>query len=198
MDLTTKLRMAGQGCLGVIKRPRYAVSMTLLAFVFALLVYLVINFGIYGSLLTSSLSLLGKIQAAGLMTDAMFRDMSSTANGALLLVVAILQGISLGLLIFTIRRNKKMNVRGIGGGGAAAIFATLGLGCVPCGTSIILPIVSIVFSSSAYAAANIASVAVLVGAFLVSLYSIYQLGFAACAFTAADDISATPNKKVAA
>lgn len=188
MSLKAKLPMALKGAFGVIKRPKYVVAAAVFAFLFALLVYFIINFGIYGSFMTSALPMTGKMQAIGLMTQAMARDMVTTVNGALLLVVAMLQGVSFAFLLFTVRRNKKMNLQAVGSGGFAAAAAALGLGCVPCGTSIILPIVSIFFSSSAYAAANTASMIVLVAAFAVSLYALYRLGIVAYAYVASDEM----------
>lgn len=189
MSLRTKLPMALRGSLGVIRRPKYMVAALVFALFFALLIYFIMNVGIYGSFLLSPLPITGKLQAMGLMVSAMARDITTTTNGALLLIVALLQGVNFAFLLFTIRRNKKMNVRDVGGGGFAAIAAAMGLGCVPCGTSIILPIVSIFFSSSAYAAANVASAVVLIAAFVVSLYSIYRLGFVAYAYAASDEIT---------
>ena len=180
-----KVSMALKGVVGVMRRPKYVSMALIFASFFAIIIYFLVNIGVYGSFLTSSLSIPGKLYTVWLMVVALVNDMATT-NGRLLLIVAILQGISFAFVIFTARRNKKMNIQALGSGGFAAIAATLGLGCVPCGTSIIIPIVSIFFSSSAYAAASTASIIVLAVAFVASIYSIYRLGFVAYAYVASD------------
>ena len=72
---------------------------------------------------------------------------------------------------------KKTVSRQVGLSGIASIAATIGLGCVPCGTSLILPIITLFFSGAAAAtAANIASIIVLLLALLLSLFSLYKSG----------------------
>lgn len=173
--------MSFRGVLGVLAKPSYALLALGLAFLFACLVYLVINWGIYGSLLLSPLGFVDKLSVVGLLVQRLFSDMFTTGNGALLLAVSLLQGASFSVMIYTLRRNRKFSAKALGGGGIAAVAAALGLGCVPCGTSIVLPVMTLLFSSSAYAAANIASVVVLVVAFFVTLFSLYTLGGAAAA-----------------
>lgn len=183
--LSVRISMALKGILGVMKRPKYIVMSLTFALAFALLIYFFINIGVYGAFLSSSLPFFSKMYTIWLMAVALVGDMT-TANGKLLLAVAILQGISFTFIVFTIRRNKKMSIQALGGGGIATIAATLGLGCVPCGTSIILPVASIFFSSSVYAVANTASIVVLIVAFMASIYSLYRLGFISYAYVASD------------
>ena len=183
-----KLRMAFGGMMGVLKQPKYLVLALLAMIVFAMIIFLSINWNFYGSLLLSSLPIDGKLETLWMMFTRMMADFT-TPNGALLLLVSILQGINIALLAYTLKHNRRSNAStkantsaAIGSGGFAAIAAALGLGCVPCGTSIILPIVSIFFSSSAYAAAEVVSGIVLVSAFVVSCYAIYKTGFVAFAY----------------
>lgn len=182
VSLRDKITIAIRGIAGVLKYPRYVVFSGVMAVLFASLVYLIINAGSYGSLLMSRLPLLDKLQVVWMMLQHMMFDMVTTFNGVLLLLVSLLQGLSFSVMLYTFRRNRQFSsMQVVGSGGIAAVAAALGLGCVPCGTSIILPIVSVVFSSSAYAAASIASAVVLVVAFGVTLYSLYKLGMVASA-----------------
>lgn len=169
--------MAFHGVVGVLLRPRYAVLAVCVALAFAFLVYLMINWGIYGSLLLSRLSFVDKLAVVGLMSQRLLTDLFTTVNGGLLLVVSVMQGMSIATTVYVMRRNKQFGAaRTVGGSGFAAVAAALGLGCVPCGTSIMLPLVSIFFSSSAYMAASIASGAILALAFIATSYSLYTLG----------------------
>lgn len=180
--------MALRGVVGVLKQPAYLGLALLAMVIFAMIIFLSINWNFYGSLLLSSLPIDGKLATLWMMFTRMVVDFK-TPNGALLLLVSILQGINIALLVYTLKNNRQSNIStkassaAIGSGGFAAIAAALGLGCVPCGTSIILPIVSIFFSSSAYAAAEAISGIILILAFVVSCYAIYKTGFVAFAYT---------------
>lgn len=197
--LTEKIRMALKGIGGVLSKPLYIAYATAAAFLFALLIYLIINWGIYGTLLMSPLGIVDKFTTIGLMATQLGKDVLLTNNGALLAVVSILQGMSIALIIYTLRMNiqhstsaasRKSSTKALGGSGIAAAAAALGLGCIPCGTSIVLPIMTLFFSGSAYAAANIASIIVLVAALLVTLYSLYRLGCVAFAYTEQEKLKA--------
>ena len=182
-----KLRMAFGGMMGVLKQPKYLVLALLAMIVFAMIIFLSINWNFYGSLLLSSLPIDGKLETLWMMFTRMMADFT-TPNGALLLLVSILQGINIALLVYTLKNNRQSNIsagagrRAIGSSGFATIAAALGLGCVPCGTSIILPLVSVFFSSSAYAAAEVVSGVILALALVISCYAIYKTGFVAFAY----------------
>lgn len=190
MSFKEKLRMSLQGILGVLSKPKYAVLAGILAFAFACFIFLIINWGLYGSLLFSPLGFADKIATMGLMISQMGREIVTTGNGMLLAIVSTLQGISLSIVTYTLIRNKRGGVgsskSSLGGSGFAAFAAAIGLGCVPCGTSIAMPIMALFFSGSAYAAVSIASLIVLILALVVTLYSLYKLGYSAFAYTEQD------------
>ncbi|NCU30444.1 hypothetical protein EOM57_01415 [Candidatus Saccharibacteria bacterium] len=171
-----KISMAAQGIAGVMRQPRYAVTAAGLASLFATLIYFFIEIGFYGPLLSSGLPIADKLAVVASMVGEMLAELTTTIGGALLAVVALLQGVAFATMTYNIRRNKKFDTRTVGSGGAAMLATALGLGCVPCGTSLVMPIVTLFFSSSAYAAANTASTVVLVVAFVLSVYSLYTLG----------------------
>ena len=147
---------------------------------FAVIIYFAINANFYGPLMISRLPILDKIALLGSMTIDVLKQSFTSPNGALLMVVSILQGVSIAAVIFTAKNNRdneKTVSRQVGLSGIASIAATIGLGCVPCGTSLILPIVTLFFSGAAAAtAANIASIIVLLLALLLSLFSLYKSG----------------------
>ena len=182
---TVKSAAAGIGAL--IKLPRYAMLVVGISLLFALVIFFAINANFYGPLLLSRLPLLDKIAVVGSMFTELFKQGFTTPNGALLLVVSILQGLSLAVVIFTARRNKRNEqamARQLSVSGLASIAAAIGLGCVPCGTSLILPIVALFFSGAAAAtAANVASTIVLVLALILSLASLYKSGQIAFVYT---------------
>ena len=147
---------------------------------FAVIIYFAINANFYGPLMMSRLPIIDKIALLGSMIIDIFKQSFTSPNSALLMVVSILQGVSIAAVIFTSKNNRdneKTVSRQVGLSGIASIAATIGLGCVPCGTSLILPIVTLFFSGAAAAtAANIASTIVLLLALLLSLFSLYKSG----------------------
>ena len=160
--------------------PKYFLITIVATVAFAVIIYFAINANFYGPLMMSRLPVLDKIALLGSMIIDIFKQSFTSPNGTLLMVVSILQGVSIAAVIFTAKNNRdneKTVSRQVGLSGIASIAATIGLGCVPCGTSLILPIVTLFFSGAAAAtAANIASTIVLLLALLLSLFSLYKSG----------------------
>ena len=160
--------------------PKYFLITIVATVAFAVIIYFAINANFYGPLMMSRLPILDKIALLGSMIIDIFKQSFTSPNSALLMVVSILQGVSIAAVIFTSKNNRdneKTVSRQVGLSGIASIAATIGLGCVPCGTSLILPIVTLFFSGAAAAtAANIASTIVLLLALLLSLFSLYKSG----------------------
>ena len=160
--------------------PKYFLITIVATVAFAVIIYFAINANFYGPLMMSRLPILDKITLLGSMIIDIFKQSFTSPNGALLMIVSILQGVSIAAVIFTAKNNRdneKTVSRQVGLSGIASVAAAIGLGCVPCGTSIILPIVAIFFSGAAAAnAANIASTIVLILALLLSVLSLYKSG----------------------
>ena len=175
---TVKTAAAGIGAL--LKLPRYSLLAAGFSLLLAIVIFFAINGNFYGPLFLSRLSIVDKFAVAGNMLAELFKQGFTTPNGALLLIVSILQGLSLSVVIFTARRNKRNEqdvARQLSVSGIASIAAAIGLGCVPCGTSLILPIVTLFFSGAAAAtAANVAGTIVLILALILSLASLYKSG----------------------
>ena len=160
--------------------PKYFLITIVATVTFAVIIYFAINANFYGPLMMSRLPIIDKIALLSSMIIDIFKQSFTSLNGVLLMVVSILQGVSIAAVIFTAKNNRdneKTVSRQIRLSGIASIAATIGLGCVPCGTSLILPIVTLFFSGAAAAtAANIASIIVLLSALLLSLFSLYKSG----------------------
>lgn len=162
----------------VLRRPLWIFLAAVIGFLIATLIYFSINIGFYGSIF-AALPFTELFYAFSVMTHAMVQSFFADGAGVLLLVVSILQGITLSVLIFTIRRNKKMDATVVGRSGFALVLATLGLGCVPCGTSLLIPVMTLIFSSSAPALMGTANTIILVGALALTLFSLYKIGIVA-------------------
>lgn len=181
------IQTAISGISYLMKLPRYAILATSISLFFAIIIFFAINANFYLPLFLSHLPFIDKLTLIGTMVSELFKQGFSTSSGALLLIVSILQGVSLSVVIFTARRNKRNEedmARQLSVSGIASIAAAIGLGCVPCGTSLILPIVALFFSGAAAAtAANIASYLVLILALILSLFSLYRSGQIAFVYT---------------
>lgn len=175
-----QIKSASFGIGRLLRIPQYLLLATVTSLIFALVIFFAINANFYGPLMISQLPFLDKIALLGAMLSDILTQGFTSINGTLLIVVSALQGISIAAVIFTAKKNKveeKTVTRQVGLSGIASVAAAIGLGCIPCGTSIILPIVAIFFSGAAAAtAANIASTIVLILALLLSVFSLYKSG----------------------
>lgn len=182
---SVKLALSGIG--KILSLPRYLLLAVVLSLLFALIIFFAINANFYGPLMMSRLPMLDKISLVGAMFVDIFKQGFISPNGALLLMVSILQGLSITVVIFTAKKNKRNEqavTKQVGLSGLASVAAAIGLGCVPCGTSLILPLVAVFFSGAAVAtAATVASTLVLILALLLSLFSLYKSGQVAFMYT---------------
>ena len=172
-----QIKSASFGISRLLLIPQYFLLAAVTSLIFALVIFFAINANFYGPLMMSQLPFLDKIALLGAMLSDIFTQGFTSINGALLIVVSVLQGISIAAVTFTAKKNKveeKTVTRQVGFSGIESVAAAIGLGCVPCGTSIILPIVAIFFSGAT--AANIASTIVLTLALLLSIFSLYKSG----------------------
>ncbi len=171
----------------ILRLPRYLLLAVVLSLLFALIIFFAINANFYGPLMMSRLPILDKISLVGAMFVDIFKQGFISPNGALLLMVSTLQGLSITVVIFTAKKNKRNEqavTKQVGLSGLASVATAIGLGCVPCGTSLILPLVAVFFSGAAAAtAATVASTLVLILALLLSLFSLYKSGQIAFMYT---------------
>lgn len=189
IKFTSNLLFSLRGIWFVLSRPIWLITAVVLAFLISSIIYFSINFGFYGALLGSSLPFLDKLHTVGLLLQDMVQSYITDGTGALLLVVSLLQGGAVAVVIFTVRCNRSMDAAVVGRSGFALFFAILGLGCVPCGTSLLVPIMTLIFSSSAPALLGTANTVVLVLALLLTVYSLYKTGLVAYKYKIAEEIT---------
>ncbi len=178
------MKVAAVSIARVLRLPRYAVLAAFVAVVFMYIVNVLINIQFYGPLISPRLSLAGHLNVVGIILRQLVGDLA-TVNGMLLAVVSVLQGVSIAALVYSMRRNARNQPAAAvgqqaGASGLAAVAAAIGLGCVPCGTSLVLPLVAMFFSgASAVTAATYATMVVLVVAVVLTVYSLYRAGYIA-------------------
>lgn len=179
--------LALTGVLYVLKRPRYLLISAVVAFVISTTIYLVINIGFYGPLFGSSLSIFDKLSLLAMMVQSMVGGYFRDINGVLLLAVSLLQGVTISVLVLTAQRNRELDKNIVGRSGVALVLATIGLGCVPCGTSLLVPIMTLLFSTSAPALLGTANSIVLLGALCLTIYSLHRAGLVAHKYYLAEE-----------
>jgi len=91
----------------ILSLPQYALLALTLSLLVALIIFFAINANFYGPLMMSRLPILDKISLFGTMFIDIFKQGFSSLNGALLLVVSLLQGLSITVVIFTAKKNKR-------------------------------------------------------------------------------------------
>ena len=191
-QIIDKMKLSFDGLKHVFGKPRYVVFGTMVAVILGTVIYFSINSGYYGTLLVAPMLSFGdKVSVIGTMYSQLGQEIVTTFMGFVLFVVALLQGSAFSLMLYNLRRNKRMDTGSMSKSGLAVVAAAIGLGCVPCGTSLILPLVSLLFSSgaSAVAAANALSTIMLVIALFLSIYSVYSLGYIAVAHKAVEELT---------
>ena len=93
--------------------------------------------------------------------------------------VVIFQSILIGLIVFVWKKRKEENSANVQSAGIAAGLALIGAGCPTCGTTLITPILSMIFSSGGYAMAATVSGIITFVAILVTLFAIKKVGLEA-------------------
>lgn len=104
----------------------------------------------------------------------------------LIFAITVLQAFLIGLVVFVWqkkRRNKREqaaagaeNADNLQSAGLVAGLAVLGSGCPTCGTTLLMPILGTIFSSSSYALAGAISGILTVAAILLALFSLKRIG----------------------
>ena len=93
-------------------------------------------------------------------------------------LLALLQGILIGLLVTVIKYSKKGtdNFASVQNSGIVAILAVLGSGCPTCGTALLTPVMTTVFGSGVALAGTVSAVITWL-AILLALFTLKKLGY---------------------
>jgi len=128
------------------------------------------------ALLVSDLPLYEKLNVVGAVVGRIGESFW-TVDGFLILGLSLMQGVLVGMLVGNWRERKRVDGDGIGGAGIAGTMAILGAGCTTCATSLLVPMMSVIFSSAAYAMIGVVSGVVMGVAFVIGLLALRRLGF---------------------
>lgn len=193
-------KMAFSGVLLATRDHRFIVA-ALLSFVF---------FGTLMNLLSSSTAALnlfwatdfgGKLAIIGDNFLAIFGIGRNFWDWLLLFFITVLQSILIGLVVFVWQKRRRSrrerllagvhnsdNVQSVG---LVAGLAVLGSGCPTCGTTLLMPIIGTIFSSSGYMLAGVVSGIMTVGAILLALFTLKRIGREAYAMVLSENYQKT-------
>lgn len=132
-------------------KPAYLFLAFAVSVIFYEIVFWALNIGLLHHLLTTEfLSLSDKISVIISSYSDIF-TLPLVPLSFTLFLVSILQGAAAAALVYSVRKTRSLNrdiAKEFGGIGTAGILSVLGLGCVPCGTSLVTPLLTFFFATS--------------------------------------------------
>ncbi len=148
-------------------------------------------FGTLMNLLSSSTAALnlfwatdfaGKMSILGDSFLAIFGVGRNFWDWILLFVVTVLQSVLIGLVVFVWRKKRRNrqyqanNADNLQSAGIVAGLAVLGSGCPTCGTTLLMPLIGTIFSSSGYVLAGTISGILTIAAVWLALFTMRRTG----------------------
>ncbi|MBR2839758.1 hypothetical protein IKE82_00290 [Candidatus Saccharibacteria bacterium] len=90
--------------------------------------------------------------------------------------IALLQGILIGLIALLWHKKRQQNAANLESAGIITGLIALGAGCPTCGTTLITPLISAIFSTGSLAIASTVSTVVTMLAIIIAILSLKRLG----------------------
>lgn len=179
-----KLRTSFRSVKTICTKPAYISLALITAFLFMQLILWSTNFSLARYIVfTDAISAPDKLSFFASSTFDVFTSISRLSN-VLLVLVSLLQGVVIASLVYVIRFNRSVDTKIVGGSVFATVLATIGLGCVACGTSLLVPIVAIFASSSAAVITKSLTTPVMILSIFVAMFSLYKVGLQAASVLA--------------
>lgn len=161
-------------------KPAYFLLAATVSIVFYQFIFWFLNLGLLQYLLTSPFLTIGdKLELLIGSYSGVFR-LPISPLAITLFAVSVIQGITVAALVYTVRRERSKQrglMKDFGGTGIAGALSVLGLGCAACGTSLVTPVLTFFFTTSAVAVAEEVGLYSAVLALIVSLITVYLAGF---------------------
>ncbi|MCL1839587.1 hypothetical protein FWF89_01110 [Candidatus Saccharibacteria bacterium] len=174
----TKMALVGIGM--VMRRPKY-VLIGVAAFLFFGYILTMFKDGTSTwSLLWSGIGFGDKVLLSLEVGGRMFGNLFDLW-GLVLMVLALMQGLTIALLVFGWRSkiSKKATAAGLEAGSVGTVISLLALGCPACGTSLLMPFLTTVLGSSAAVMGEILGWVLVVLAMVLLLHAARRLGYGA-------------------
>ena len=91
-------------------------------------------------------------------------------------LLAVLQGVLIGLIVLLWQKKRDENAANAGKAGIVAGLIALGAGCPTCGTTLLTPLIGTVFSAGGVAVTGVVSRVVTVLAIIIAILSLRRIG----------------------
>ena len=174
--LWTKLRLAATTIVSILSQWRYLLLACIIAILFFELTYWLFNLPFLGVILASSNVGFGEKLAVLASPFASIAQVSGLYTVILMVLLSLAQGISIAMLAYVVKHQKKLDAELLGGSSLVSLLALVGIGCPACGTSLLTPIVALFVSGSAVALSEKIMVFLLPFALIVGVYGLYAIG----------------------
>lgn len=182
--LKLKIGVAANAIWHVIRQWRYALLAAILAVLFMLFLFWVLNLELLWYLLSSpNLTIGEKLSFVTRSTFGYLNEMNPLQAFATIGLVAG-QGIVITVLVYIVKTQKKLDPKAIGGSTIAGIIALFGVGCVSCGTSIVAPVIGVFFSGATAGLSETINSIAIYFSFAIVVYALYAVGSTASTFIA--------------
>lgn len=178
-------KMALSGVVLATREPRFLIAALATFVIFGTLINLLSGSASAFSLFWAT-DLSGKLAIIGNAFLALFGIGRNFWDWLLLFVITVLQSLLIGLvaLVWQKRRRSKkdqivataQNADNVQSAGLAAGLAILGSGCPTCGTTLLMPLLGTLFSSSSYLLAGVISGLLTLAAILLAFWSLKRIG----------------------
>lgn len=159
--------------------PLYALIGLAISVVFFEIIFWSLNLSLAWFLFTSpQLDLIDKLELIVGTYANIFR-LPLAPLTTLIFIVSLVQGAIIAAIAYLMRLNVQANKstsKLFGNVGAAGALSVLGLGCVPCGASLLAPLLAIIVGTSAPALVEDVGEIAAVLALVVSLYALFIVG----------------------
>lgn len=178
-------KMALSGVLLATRDPKFLITTGLTFLIFGTIMNLL-------SSSTAALNLFwatdfaGKLKILGDNFLAIFGIGRNFWDWLLLFLITLLQSILIGLVVFVWRKKRRNrreqfiagveNSDNLQSAGLVAGLAILGSGCPTCGTTLLMPVIGAIFSSSSYILAGLLSGLLTAGAVILALFTLKRIG----------------------
>ncbi len=98
------------------------------------------------------------------------------ADWIFIFLLAVLQGILIGLIALLWKKKKEENAANVEKAGIITGLIALGAGCPTCGTTLLTPLIGTIFSTGGAAITGTVSIAITIIAIIVAILSLRRLG----------------------
>lgn len=166
--------LAGKGILLATKEKKFWVGFTIAFLFFGTLMNL-LSGGLSKFELMGALGFPQNMQIVGEAIIGVFGINMLFSDWIFVFCISLLQGVLIGLIVLLWNKKKK-NSENVQKVGIITGLIALGAGCPTCGTTLITPLLGVVFSTSSFAIAGVVSSIVTALAIIIAILSLKRMG----------------------